>query len=199
MGETSTDERRPPLRVSLLTSVPVFFAAIVVLYFLFGSHLGPRHPARLERNRCLANLRQLGRALVAYAEDNRGTYPPPARWCDAIVARHGGDEQFIHYFRCRWAEVGPCNYAMNPYAEPNSAEDVVLLFETTPGWNQYGGADLLTMENHEGQGASVLVVDGTVKFVKAEDVNGLNWGDEVTSGVQTRDGRQRQHDEESDE
>ncbi len=49
---------------------------------------------------------------------------------------------------------------MNPRAATHSAPDVVLLFESTGGWNQSGGAELLTTKHHEGKGCNVLFVGG---------------------------------------
>jgi prepilin-type processing-associated H-X9-DG protein len=64
---------------------------------------------------------------------------------------------------------------MNPDCEPNSPADLVLLFETKGGWNQYGGPELLTLDNHKGEGANVLFNDGHVKFIKPDEVGKLKW------------------------
>ena len=127
----------------------------------------------------MANLKKLGVSLVLYAEENQGMYPSHEAWCDLLVAKFGEVGDFKESFRCPKAKDGPCNYAMNPHADPCSAGDVVLLFESKPGWNQSGGAELLTTENHEDQGCNVLFVDGHGEFVKAEDVNELKWEGEV--------------------
>jgi len=68
------------------------------------------------------------------------------------------------------------HYGMNPNAEPNSPGDIVLLFETKAGWNQFGGPETLTIENHSGDGCNVLFNGGRVKWVKAKDIGKLNWG-----------------------
>lgn len=52
---------------------------------------------------------------------------------------------------------------------------LVLLFETKSGWNQSGGPELLTTENHEGKGCNVLFNDGRVKFVRPEQLGELIW------------------------
>jgi prepilin-type processing-associated H-X9-DG protein len=52
---------------------------------------------------------------------------------------------------------------------------MVLLFETSPGWNQCGGADILTVGNHEGDGCNVLFVDGHVEFVTSAGLQHLRW------------------------
>jgi hypothetical protein len=37
------------------------------------------------------------------------------------------------------------------------------------GWNQYGGAELFTFDNHDPKGGCVLLNDGTVKFIRTEE------------------------------
>jgi len=70
---------------------------------------------------------------------------------------------------------GTCSYAMNPNCRPNSPSDMVLLFETKGGWNQFGGREILTTENHGGKGCNILFNNGRVKFVKTERLDDLAW------------------------
>jgi prepilin-type processing-associated H-X9-DG protein len=69
---------------------------------------------------------------------------------------------------------------MNPNLSPRSHSHLVLLFETKGGWNQCGGRELLTTENHKGKGCNILFVDSHVGFVKTEQVAELKWGVEET-------------------
>jgi len=126
---------------------------------------------------CRNNLKTLGVCLVAYAKGYEGLHPPAQQWCDVLVAEYGEHEDLNKVFRCPGDREGPCSYAMNPNADPNGAGDIVLLFESKPGWNQYGGPELLTMKNHKGQGCSVSFVDSSVRFVKADEVAQLKWAD----------------------
>ncbi len=69
-----------------------------------------------------------------------------------------------------------CHYAMNPNCEPDSPGDMVLLFETKAGWNQHGGPELFTFDNHNPRGGCVLLNDGTVKFIRTEaELQKLKW------------------------
>ena len=43
-------------------------------------------------------------------------------------------------------------------------------------WNQVGGPEILTTDNHKGEGANILFNDGHVDFVKQKDFDKLNWG-----------------------
>jgi hypothetical protein len=42
-------------------------------------------------------------------------------------------------------------------------------------WNQLGGPELLTTENHEGEGCNVAFVDRHVDFVKTAELAKLKW------------------------
>ena len=74
------------------------------------------------------------------------------------------------------SEGNKCNYAMNPDCKPDSPGDMVLLFETKAGWNQHGGPELFTFNNHDPRGGCVLLNDGTVKFIRTtEELQQLRW------------------------
>jgi prepilin-type processing-associated H-X9-DG protein len=120
---------------------------------------------------CGANLSSLGKAMLIYANNYNDTFPTPNKWCDLLV-EHGGLSK--KQFRCSGAKRGPCNYAMNPNCEPNSPEDVVLLFETKGGWNQCGGPEILTTGNHYGR-CNILFNDGHVEYVGVKRIGELKW------------------------
>jgi hypothetical protein len=68
------------------------------------------------------------------------------------------------------------DYAMNSNCTDGSSDDMVFLFESQPGWNQHGGPELFTFDNHEPQGGCVLLNDGTVKFIRTqEELQALRW------------------------
>lgn len=68
------------------------------------------------------------------------------------------------------------DYAMNPNCREDSPKDMVFLFESKPGWNQHGGPELFTFDNHDPRGGLVLLNDGTVKFIRTEEeVKQLRW------------------------
>ncbi|UCC22262.1 MAG: DUF4190 domain-containing protein [Planctomycetota bacterium] len=127
---------------------------------------------------CGTNMSGLGKAMLIYANDNNDVFPSPSNWCDLLIEYADANNVM---FRCRGGSDGPCNYAMNKNAEqlgPSASADMVLLFETEPGWNQSGGREILTTDNHQGEGCNVLFVDGYVGFVGTEDINDLKWTDE---------------------
>ena len=53
--------------------------------------------------------------------------------------------------------------------------DLVLLFESAPGWNQVGGTDDVVTDRHSRPGANIAFADGHVEFVEAEDIPNLRW------------------------
>jgi prepilin-type processing-associated H-X9-DG protein len=110
-----------------------------------------------------------------YASDYNDKYPAADKWCDLLI-RHSKVEEKM--FVCPYAEKGRCHFAINPNCKKNSPNDIVLLFETKGGWNQVGGTEILTFENHNGKGCSVLFNDGRVEFVKKEDFGELKWATE---------------------
>jgi len=142
------------------------------------------------RMRCAGYLRDLWWRLRLYpkilaqvptssSEGAEVVYPSPVRWCDDLVQVYRKaltDKQIMQPYRCPSADEGKCHYAMNPKCEPNSPGDMVLLFETKAGWNQHGGPELFTFDNHDPKGGCVLLNDGTVNFIRTEEeLRALRW------------------------
>ena len=171
--------------------------------------LTPQIKTIILRMRCAANLKNLWYRFLYYyvAEMSRQKnslikidqiYPVPNDWCDLMLKPFNPSDilpvtskldKKTHI--CPSAGEGKCHYAMNPNCGPNSPDDMVLLFETKAGWNQHGGKELFTFDNHESKrpapnvlpsqqrssgGGCVLLNDGTVKFIRTEEeLNTLRW------------------------
>lgn len=123
---------------------------------------------------CGTNMSCIGKAMLIYSNDY-DSIPTPSKWCDLLI-EHAEVSPLT--FRCKGAPEGPCNYAMNKNIEKyvaNSPADMVLLFETHPGWNQVGGPEILTTDNHQGDGCNILFVDSHAEFVRAKDLAYLKW------------------------
>jgi prepilin-type processing-associated H-X9-DG protein len=154
---------------------------IVAGVFMLPLMLGITLPA-LARTRqvafrrvCGTNMSSLGKAMLIYANDYNDKFPTGSKWCDLLIEHAAVDRRS---FQCRGATEGPCNYAMNQNVAdlgPSAQPQVVLLFETHPGWNQTGGPESLTTENHQDEGCNVLFVDGHVEFVKKSALDRLRW------------------------
>ena len=124
---------------------------------------------------CAHNLSALKNALLLYANDYNGTPPTPSKWCDLLI--ENGDVTKKH-FRCPASKSGPCNYAINKNVEKygmNKPPDMVLLFETGPGWNQFGEAEILTTTYHEDKGCNVLLVNTRVYYNRTQSLHKLKW------------------------
>jgi len=130
------------------------------------------------RLECARNLRYLYTGLRVFEDDV--PYPSASTWCDALIRRYvrrpDTKTETLRHFVCPSGPNGNCHYAMNPACEPNSPTDMVLLFETKAGWNQHGGPELFTFDNHDPGGGCVLLNDGTVKFIRTEEeLHALRW------------------------
>jgi type IV pilus assembly protein PilA len=153
------------------------FAALPIIAILMAILM----PA-LNKTRCVAyrlvcgtNMASLGKATMAYVDEYR-SYPDASKWCDLLVKKENVDPS---QFQCKGSpNDGRSNYAMNRNVEElgaNAPADMVLIFETEAGWNQNGGPELLTLENHEGNGCNVVFADGHVEFVLKNDLPDLKW------------------------
>jgi hypothetical protein len=130
---------------------------------------------------CKFYLDDVHQKLGQYA-GRAGSFPSAGEWCDTIVntyRAHGytvSIDEFLQHIRCPAIKQGKCNYALNPECRLDSPSETVLLFETKPGWNQHGGPELFTFDNHDPKGGCVLLNDGTVKFIRTkEELAQLCW------------------------
>jgi prepilin-type processing-associated H-X9-DG protein len=136
---------------------------------------------------CGTNMSALGKAMLIYANDYNNKFPTSSNWCDLLIEHAEVSPQCFRCkgvfgsraARCYKGVSGKlCSYAMNKNIEglgANAPPDMVLLFEAGPGWNQSGGPESLTTDNHRREGCNVLFVDSHVQFVKAKDINDLKW------------------------
>jgi prepilin-type processing-associated H-X9-DG protein len=124
---------------------------------------------------CGTNINGMATAMNVYAFDYQDKYPTGSQWCDLLMTHADvGAKSFI----CPGAEPGRSHYALNANVvklSSNAPADIVVMFECGPGWNQVGGPELLTTENHQGEGCNVMFNDGHVEFVKTADLGNLRW------------------------
>jgi prepilin-type processing-associated H-X9-DG protein len=149
--------------------LPIF---AIMMGILLPSLVRVRHLAT--RMVCANNLSMQASSMLVYANEY-DKYPTPEKWNDLLIqhAEVSGEK-----FQCNLDKQGPSSYAMNEnIAElgPAAPPDMVLIFESKPGWNQAGGPELLTTQNHQGDGCNIVFNDGHTEFVKVWDVNDLKW------------------------
>ncbi len=161
-------------RLTHLTIVAAAAIIPLIAYVVFVESYSPYGKERwYNRIICKYNMKKLGVELMRYALDHNDLYPDPNKWCDIISPNMVFDKEI---FRCPDDKIGPCSYAMNPdcnsFFTPN---DVVLLFETTGGWNKSGGPQLLNPDNHIARGSNVLFNNGQVELIEPKDFDKLRW------------------------
>jgi len=154
------------------------FGIVVNTILLIIFAITTPRPRRIPVDRiiCGRNLKCFGYGIQVYANDNDGKYPSIDRWCDLLINNEYLTEDcFVCNKARKDGDKSRSHYAMNSDCGPNSPNDVVLLFETKGGWNQFGGPELLTAENHDGKGANILFNDYHVSFISVSDFNDLKW------------------------
>lgn len=148
----------------LTFTIFVFAAELVILYKLHIEH---------QKMLCLLNMRELNVCYWVYKEEKE-LFAHKENWNDII-------SPYVHekrWFQCPCDKIGPCSYAMNeniPADATQLPDDLVVLFESAPGWNQVGGPDEVVSDRHHKYGAVILFADGFFKFVPAEDIPNLRW------------------------
>lgn len=122
---------------------------------------------------CKGTIGTLNRGCLTYRE-NFKRWPDKQKWSDSIKPYVGNSTQF----KCATDKIGPCSYAMNASIPDNASElpdDMVLLFEGAPGWNNVGGPEDVVTDRHGKTGANIAFADGRVEFIEAEDIPKLRW------------------------
>lgn len=124
---------------------------------------------------CKSHMRQLAISCELYNEEYN-TWPDKKLWNDALKDLLGDNDTF----QCFRDKVGPCSYAMNagiPADANTLPADLVVFFESAPGWNQVGGPQDVVTDRHDQKkpGANIAFADGQVKYVKAADIPKLRW------------------------
>ena len=160
-----------------IAGIAVPAASLPIVALLMGILMPALSRVRMiaQRQVCATNMASLGKAMLIYTNVYDNKFPTSSKWCDLLIERAEVPELI---FRCKGACEGPCNYAINKNIEGLGAKappDMVLLFETSAGWNQAGGPEILSTNNHRSEGCNILFVDSHVQFVKTEDINNLKW------------------------
>lgn len=161
-----------------LSFLRVFITVLVFFVVLFVYLVGPRPipRERAYRLKCKVCLKSLGVVFKLYADDFDGSLPSVELWCDVL-----GKYMIPGLLICPGsnAKEDQSSYAMNEFLDGKKlaelSPDLVLLFESMPGWNKAGGPEILTTQHHEDEGCNVLFADGRVEFIEADKISGLKW------------------------
>ncbi|MGA2915375.1 MAG: DUF4190 domain-containing protein [Sedimentisphaerales bacterium] len=127
---------------------------------------------------CGTNLSVISKAVISYADDHNDMYPLADNWCDVLIKDYNvAPKQFC--CPSSDAKEGQSSYAININVAGKRASEVppdtVLLFETKAGVNPAGGPEILSTDNHQGDGCNILFADGHVKYLRKEELSTLRW------------------------
>jgi prepilin-type processing-associated H-X9-DG protein len=174
MSKISADGIRGENKLSFLRILIVVLVVIVVLLVCLVSVEVPWERATLVA--CKYRMKSLTTAFKVYADEFDGSLPSVESWCDAL-----GKYMIPGRLICPGsnAREDQSSYAMNEFVDGKKlaelSPDLVLLFESMPGWNKAGGPEILTTEHHEDEGCNILFADGRVEFIKADRISELKW------------------------
>jgi len=133
--------------------------------------------SRAQQISCMNNVKQLNLALIMYAQDNQGKFPPADRWCDLIKQYTAGSTAAFH---CRSEPGSDCSYAYNAaLANVNTADlknptQTVLVFSSDPGWNKSGGLQT-ARPHHHGNVIMAGFADGHAETTRESRLSTANW------------------------
>ncbi len=141
----------------------------------------PRRSAML-RLSCLSNVKQLAMASMMYAQDSDGRLPSAANWNAATRPYAYSDLTYV----CPNEVVGDLpSYAMNRQAAgmaPDAIahpEQTVILYESIPGRNLAGGAELLPARPRHNSVDYAGFADGHARSVSRRRLGSANWSPSV--------------------
>jgi hypothetical protein len=152
--------RRLPAWVGVIVAVIVIALAALIITLMINHTANSQ--SRLEQVRCNSNLRQVGQAMLIYANENKGSYPPGFA---ALISNGWDPDLFV------------CPASNDSSARAATTQQALAEF-TKPGHCSYvylaGNASTLMpanfvlvyepLEIHGGRGAHFLTRDGEVKW-----------------------------------
>jgi hypothetical protein len=124
---------------------------------------------------CQSKLRIIQGLLTHYIEMNQKM--PTSEWCDDILA---GNDFSYDFMRCPMskASMDETGYSMNKYiiGTPISKvpKNIVVIFESLPGWNQVGDKSDMLKGIHGEEGSNVLRLKD-IRYVPKQEIESLKW------------------------
>ena len=149
----------------------IFLIFIFLLPVIIPRILNPPYTQGI-KIQVLNKFRKCFIAMLEYIDENK-KYPSAENWQDILLPYLDNRKDAFELP----TKVDTINtIALNPFADINSSNDIVLLFESTGGWNGHGQSELLAPTSNGRPGCFVLFNDGSTKFIAPEKIKDLNWG-----------------------
>ncbi|HEY3297457.1 MAG TPA: DUF4190 domain-containing protein [Armatimonadota bacterium] len=155
-----------------LVIIPIIAIMAAIVFPAFAK---ARESARLTS--CLSNVKQISLALMMYTEDYDQNFPPVETWQDALQPYMPSKSILV----CPSDKSGGPSYGLNAglkdvlRSNMPDRESVVIVFESKPGKNRFGGRELLPYPLRHQRGSNFGFGDGHVKWMIESTLNTLNW------------------------
>jgi len=128
---------------------------------------------------CQSNVKQLSTAVLMYAQDYDGYYPPPDRWNNAVETYIRDNGLLVCPGETSGSSVP--DYALNSRlkglkgAEVKAPGATVMMFDSAQGPNEFGGPEKLPPVPRHSGGDTIGFTDGHVNWYLRRDALKLNW------------------------
>ncbi len=162
-----------PLKGSWVAIIIVAASALIIFLATTRQPMG-REKAR--QTSCQSNLKQQALAMLMYCEDNDGRFPDLRHWNDAlrpylksprILICPSADDRTMPSYA---ANAGLQSRVMKKLKSP---ANTVMLFDSMPGANNFGGPDSPVYRHSEG--CNFAFADGHVKWMRREAARARGW------------------------
>ena len=174
--------RRPKLKGKILAiaGIAIPIVMIAINYLVVRNYYRLNAPM-YEMRACQSNMSRLHASLKDYVDNHNELLPAGPNWCDELLQENN---ELAAIFVCQNSDgkPGQSSYALNKDVAGQNLWDLprntVLLFETTAGWNQVGGPELVTTDNHSLGSTghcNVVLARGHAKPSSSDKIHELRW------------------------
>lgn len=159
----------------ITSSVFLSMFSAIILAILLPVFATARERARMSD--CSTNLKQIGTALLSYAQDYDEHLPDRSQWEDATQAYIANPKVYV----CPDLTASRSGYAWNEQLSSAKLERVqnpaytISAFDATGGWNQSGGMELIAPRHNGNTMLVVSFVDGHVKVERPDPMRDNRW------------------------